>query len=346
MLQRLPPSAALYEAATAGVGLGSLPYWRYTMQFSGLPAVKIPMRVSRPKGSRTRFDAAVARLAPYQGTWTKSDRTRQKLSRQLAEDMVEGIARRYNTNVYLEGTAPRSSAVIKKLRKLKRRSDALARELREVTELNARIVCHEARIRSGTRSRATIFEAADISGLIPDGRRASSWDRRVSSLSKALEILSKEVPVQWERQGRAVMDKGAKRNHYTESEGTAKWRLLTDGLYVYGIFKPGQATGTEENDLHQFVNEIFEYAVGKEPKNGLLRPLRDLIKPTREENHICARNDELREELDKLAPGKTIDLMSEEELKKCSQIHQELHRNFERQAELSRITWPHAPLPL
>jgi len=142
-----------------------------------------------------------------------------------------------------------------------------------------------------------------------------------------------------------VNDPGAKRNHFTELEGTAKWRLLTDALFAFERFRPGEATGTEEGDLHQFVNEVYEYATGKEPNDGLLRPLRDLIRPTREQDALEKRNDEILKELEALAVGKTIDLMSQAELKRNCELHKEFRCNSNRIAELTKITWPHSPLP-
>jgi hypothetical protein len=313
------------------------------MPLPKLPALNIPERVSLPKGSREHREAAVARLAPHQGIWIRDDGTRQKLSLKFAVQCVEGIARMYNTNLYLERHSPRSSAVLKQIDRIKSRTDGLAQELNQLTYLTARIIYGETEARSRKPARAALFEAADIAGIVPSGRTQSAWTRRLSALSKTLQILAQELPQDWERRGLSVQDKGAKRTHFTELEGTAKWRLLTDSFHVYEGFKPGEGTGTEEGDLHHFVNEIFEYATGKEPKDGLLRPLRDLLKPTREQDALNRRNQEILDELEAIAPGKTIDLMSEAELERSNELHKELSRNFKRRAELTRITWRHTP---
>jgi len=314
------------------------------MPLPALPALDISMDVSLPKGDPAHFISAVERLAPHQGVWVKGDGTRQPLSRVIAEEAVEGVARMYNTNRYLEKKAPRRGAVLKKIDKLKRHLDFVARELSGMDELVARIIYGEALRRSKQPDRLRIFEAADVQGLQKNGASQSAWGDRVARLSQTLGILAAELPSEWERQGYALKDKGCKQNHFTETEGTANWRLRTDALEIYNAFKPGKATGTAEGDLHHFVNEIFEYATGRETNDGIIRPLRDIVRPTREENQIHARNDEIFNELENMAPGKTIEFLTRAELKKMSELHAELDRNRARSAELSKVTWPHAPM--
>lgn len=315
------------------------------MSLPPLPLLNVPANVSRPKGSRVLFEGAVARLAPYKGERVLANGMRKKMSESIARKSVEGIARMYNTNKYLEKQSPRSAAVILKIKNWKRRSESLLRELKGTNPITARLIYGEARRRSTRPQTAKLFSAANVAGLLSEGRTPPAWHLRVSSLVKILDVLERGLPKEWEREGHAIRDKGGKRSHFIESEGTAIWRLGTDALEMFNVFKSGEATGTEEGDFHQFVNEIFEYATGREANDGIFRTLRHLIKPTREEHEIERRNDEILKELESMAPGKTIEYFTEEQLKRHAELHAELHENFDRRAELSKITWPHAPLP-
>src|SRR4029079_14622334 len=98
-----------------------------------------------------------------------------------------------------------------------------------IGNLSARVIYGEALARcKRSKSRERLFEAANLFGLMAEGRSTSPWSRQVSALTTALGLLSVELPTDWEKRGYAVKDKGSKRNHFTETEGTAKRRFLTD----------------------------------------------------------------------------------------------------------------------
>lgn len=306
-----------------------------------LPKLKIPAEVSRPKGSSKFFEKALKRLTPYTGTWTSSKGRKYSLSEQWARREIESVARVYNTNRYFEDNAPRSPAIFKKLQKLKVCVAKLQKELEGIDYLTSRVIVGEASI-SSQQHEGSEFDFSEMRGFLVDDSGSSAWCERVTRLNACLAVMVKDIPCRWAGAGRDIRDKGAKRNHFIETAGTAKQQLLRDTLHIYRTFKPGQDSGTEGSDLHQFIDEIIEYATGKQPSEGIIRPLRDLLTATREEDRLGARIDELFETLDRY---KEIASLSKQE-KRARTLHEkELLRCFMKLRELTWITWPHTRPP-
>src|SRR6478736_592148 len=78
-------------------------------------------------------------------------------------------------------------------------------------------------------------------------------------------------------------DRGGRTNKFIEDMVIPRWKLVSDCLYVFGIFKPGSATATLGKPFHSFVLEVFEYATGK-PAVDYAKVdawIKQLVRPTR-----------------------------------------------------------------
>src|SRR3954447_26250426 len=125
-----------------------------------LRAIRVPKGVSEPRGSRERLTAAVRRLAPHKGVWIKDDGSKQILSEELAIELLDSLARRYNTNTYLTAHAERYSSIDRRLKKLATHAAVLANDLSDLGELTATVIFNEALRSCRSKARSKIIERA------------------------------------------------------------------------------------------------------------------------------------------------------------------------------------------
>jgi len=302
----------------------------------------IPDGVSAPRGSKHFLANAVQRLAPHEGIWIKDDGTKQQLSKDLAIELLHSVARRYNTNSYLASRADRFSAIVRKLKAIEKHADRLAQELRDLKDVTATVIFNAAELSRTTKTSNKIIDQADMAAIVPRGRRSSAWARRASSLSRTTLLVRELLERDRRGGGKGNKDKGGNVNHFTEDQGTPYWALFTDAIYIYEGFKPGKATGTEHGDLHLFVDELLEYATGREPKSTI-RPLRKLLVATREQERRHARSQAINAELEEMLVKTDSD--PNPDLTRFVQLSEEFRENEKAYAALTSKTWPHRPGP-
>lgn len=303
----------------------------------------IPAKVTRPKGSPVHLMQAVEWLAPYKGIWVKDDRSHQKLSKKLAIKLVTSIARRFNSNEHLARDAPRFNDVMIRLKELKKRSDALAKYLENLDDITVGELEHGRKLFTGKYDYASLRSEADVPNLRKQTRtKRSPWTHRLFCLSRCAEITLKDLLQAREREGRSIKDRGGNTNKFKEDIGIPRWRLVTDLLCIYGIFKPGEATATEGKPFHQFVLAVFEYATGKEGETfaNVGFWIKRIVGRTRLDEELRLRGRTLTDRLEQLVASPT---KTEKEVVKT---FRELSAIFAQRKELWAITWPHVRLNL
>jgi hypothetical protein len=236
----------------------------------------VPDDALKPTGPVECLKSAVERLGPFRFETCKeaelgprAAHTRISISRQLAIEQVVGLAFALNRERYLEQGAPRSSDVIENLLHLQK----LTMELSEFIKGLDDITLHHLRTGgTGIRGAADIqafpfFDEADAAGLPAPGilhhkSATSPWLERLEALSHyANSVRTMFMVKQGVDSGKAV-DKGGNTNLHKKLMGSTQFQLVSHGWYVYDLFKPREATGTEGGPFHLFVMEIFEFATG------------------------------------------------------------------------------------
>jgi hypothetical protein len=256
---------------------------------------------------------------------------------------VTSIARRFNSNEYLARDAPRFADVIIRLKELKKRSDALAKYLENLDDITIGELEQSRKLFAGKCDYAFLRSEADVQNLRKQTRtKRSPWTHRLFCLSRCTEITLNDLLRAREREGRSITDRGGNTNKFKEDIGIPRWRLVTDLLYIYGIFKPGEATATEGKPFHQFVLAVFEYATGKEGETfaNVGFWIKRLVRPTRLDEELRLRGRALTDQLDQLVASPT---RTEKDVVK---IFREISAIKAQREELWAITWPHVRLNL
>jgi hypothetical protein len=147
------------------------------------------------------------------------------------------------------------------------------------------------------------MEDADYSRLPrpEQGRTEGDWVSKLDSLSRYATFCLKNF---LECKGIGSIDRadvGGDTNLLKEIAGSPEWGLVLGGWYVYDLFKPDTATGTDGGPFHLFLMDVFEFATGKDPVESRWVPMiKKIVVAQRRFKEIVNREKVLTQELDDL----------------------------------------------
>jgi hypothetical protein len=315
--------------------------------------------VCRPKNP-SHLQVAAAHLGPFQyetkdealaqGAHNRYSGESVGISRGLAFEMIEGVARRFNLDQHMVRGAPRFKHVLENLLKVQRLANALA----ECLESNDDITRHELH-NAGTsverqKQFQSLMQAADVSGLPrmstdDESSADGSWVIRLKSLAAYAKLTVENAINHRVRGHRDARDKGGNTNLWKEAEGSPWWGLVYDCIHIYDLFKPGKATGTLGGPFHRFVLAVFEYATGREgDAHAKVEDwVRKLVKPTLLERQKEAEVAALDAEWDELAL-RDPKLRTEKDLRRIDKLSNKVVQLIREREVLWERMFPHVPL--
>jgi hypothetical protein len=319
-----------------------------------------PEEIRRPK-SPNKLTDVVDHLGPFahetqaealeHGSYSDHKGQRLGISRELASELVEDTARRFNTEEYLERGAPRFKQVVERLKEEKQLVDALIAHM----ESDDDITRHELQ-NAGTSTEhqeqfRTLMEAADVKALprVSTDTTGSGtfWVDRLKSLSSYIETTVNNLVYWRRRQNLTVTDKGGNTNLWKETSGIPRWGLVNDAISIYEIFKPGKATGTELGPFHKFILDLFEYATGRDGSDHAKVDdwLKKLVPAHRQDKRAEKKEDKLDAEIDEIIL-RDPESRTESDLKRVTELTMAVNEIRHKREEYWQIMFPHVRLAL
>jgi len=318
-----------------------------------------PDEETRPRGSKESLQSAIARLGPFKHKFhEQSERAgdclgmdgRIALSEELAFERIWLLANTFNSHESLEQHAPRNSEV--------------ARNLQEITVLAEAFSCLLSSLDDITRHRLQtggsgintftevieypLMETADVAGLPMPGEASlypmsDTWVNRLGALSEYATSVLETFLISQGKRSLEDLDKGGNTNLYKASYGSARWAFVNEGWYLYELFKPGGASGTEGGPFHLFLLDVFEYATGLDPEDEskLSYWLKRMSKINREYHQIIEQSDALRKEQEALWNSPS-GMTSEEIQRRLDEIASKLLAAEHRRLELWTLKFPYS----
>jgi hypothetical protein len=315
--------------------------------------------ISRPKKPSDLAKVVDEYLGPFahqtqaealkHGAYFEHNGQRLGISRALASELVEDVARRFNTEKYLERGAPRFKHVMERLNEKKRLVDALIAHM----ESDDDITRHELQnVGTGTEHQEqfrALMEAADVKALprvsTDETASGTSWVDRLKSLSSYIDTTSINLVVWRRRQNLSEVDKGGNTNLWKETIGIPRWGLVNDAISIYEMFKPGKATGTESGPFHRFILDLFEYATGREGTDHAKVEdwIKDLVPAHREDKRAAKKEAKLDAEIDEII-FRDPESRTESDLKRVAELKMAVDEIRHKREEYWQIMWPHVRL--
>jgi hypothetical protein len=257
------------------------------------------------------------------------------LCKELAQELVEDIACRFNVEEHLARDALRFAHVLDRLKVVRDMGLAYADELESLDDisryelLRGNLNAEPGRPMKDTRAHRLYLE----------------WINQLRHRSLYTENVRQTLIERRKSRKREPVDRGGNTNVWKEREGAPRWGLVNDATQIFELFKPGEATGTEGGAFHEFVNDVFEYATGREGTTHAKVEswVKKLVKAHREQRELqseCARLAAEWKNLTDRDPKRT-NTKIEKRLQEVFMDELQLDR---RQRELWRVMWPHARL--
>jgi hypothetical protein len=213
------------------------------------------------------------------GPWTAMN-GRMAVSEELAIEKINNLVAGYLQQLERSKGAPRLKDAVQNFEALHMLAGLLAATLEDLDDFT-RSYLHNAGSGIAMYMEFTtppMAKAAKIAGLPKSGEeeprdRAESWVAQLRALQEYIEFSSRNLAVSKGIADLSRPDKGGSTDLYKHLYGTPQWNLVTGGRFVFEMFKPRQAKGTEGGAFHLFLQDIFEFATGKDPEeDGTLLP--------------------------------------------------------------------------
>src|SRR5262245_13112568 len=313
-----------------------------------------PENVTKPKGPYRCLDDAIKLLGPIRyktsreaeakGAWGTLDDHRLPLSREVAEELITDIAITFNVDTYLAANAPRLKSLLTQLTELECRARDLARFIEQLDDITLMHVRPEGMPEALRSSLKNLLPIADLHGLPSAQERSERQDDWTNGLY-ALADVARRVREHTLRMrgfdGNTPADKGGSTNLFKEHNGSPGWALVYAALQVYELFKPGEATGTEGGNFHQFTMTVFEFATGDDPDDcshflPWVKKLAKLARQIREKNTELGAIAEQFDKFDKGEAHLTSNMAAELAAREC--------QLWDQQHQLRCAMWPHLKL--
>jgi hypothetical protein len=257
---------------------------------------------------QTRFEAAAS------GHFYEELGVRLEISRELALDLIEDVAKQFNKEKFLSRGAPRFKTLINNITETQDLLIQLADKLDTLDDI----------------MRCELAVDDDVNDLIP----------RLVALASRCETTKEELRTRRAQQNLPVVDLGGNTNIWKEEVGNPRWGLVNDALQIYEIFHPGGARGTVEGKFHEFVLGLFEYATGQEGADHAKVDdwIKRLVKAHREDKRLRSKQRDLDAECDEIA-CRSDALESDNE--KISHNMASVKAIARKRIELWRVMYPH-----
>jgi hypothetical protein len=315
--------------------------------------------ISRPKKPSDLAKVVDEHLGPFahqtqaealeHGAYFEHNGQRLGISRELASELVEDVARRFNTEEYLERGAPRYKHVVERLNEGKRLVDALIAHMESDDDITRHELQNAGTSMEHQEQFRTLMEAADVKALprvsTDKAGGGTSWVDRLKSLSSYIEATSFNLVAWRRRQNLSEVDKGGNTNLWKETIGIPRWGLVSDAIWIYEMFKPGKATGTESGPLHKFILDLFDYATGREGnKHAKVEDwLKKLVPAHREDKRAAKKEAKLDAEIDELIL-RDPESRTGSDLKRITELKMSVDEIRHKREEYWQIMWPHVRL--
>ena len=270
-------------------------------------------------------------------------------SRELAIELVEETASVFNTASYLVNGAPRFKHTVGALSTMQQLADALCSHLNSLDDITR----HQLQCAGvGEEFRGPfidLMKAADAHGLPRKSTEQiddpSPWVYRLSKLSAYAEVTRTNLIELRRRENRSEKDVGGNTNLWKEDVGVPRWGLVTDALKIYELFKPDKARATIGGKFHQFAQDLFEYATGKDASVHAKVDdcVKSVVKATRQDKALEEKEDRLEAEQWEIFehdPG----LSKEANYARINEIRNELAEISHRRRPLWQKMYPHLRL--
>jgi hypothetical protein len=255
------------------------------------------------------------------------------ISKELAQELVKDIACRFNVEEHLARGAPRFAHVLDRLTVIRDMAVALADELDLLDDISRYEL-----LRGNLNAEAgPLMRASRAHNLYLE------WISQLRKRSMYIERVQRFMVERRKREKREPIDRGGNTNMWKEQQGAPRWGLVNDAIQIFELFKAGEATGTERGNFHEFVNDVFEYATGREGTTHAKVEswVKILVKAHREARKlqsVYARHDAEWNSLTDRDPMRT----SIDTEKRLLEIVRNEMKLDQRQWELWQAMWPHA----
>jgi hypothetical protein len=200
-----------------------------------------------------------------------------EFSEEFVKSEIVGIARIYRGHQIQAATAPRVNVPRESFA-------AMAKTANELRELISNMGDVERIMFAGADVPRKLYLQARV-GWLPQSlamQRPDSESKWLSQLAAFAELSLKLLATYNQEVG---PDVGGRTNVHTQSFNSPEYVLIGYAWSLFEKHKPGQATGGETGEFHQFVQEIYEYATGKGANEvgapALINKIKEMLKPLR-----------------------------------------------------------------
>lgn len=92
-----------------------------------------------------------------------------------------------------------------------------------------------------------------------------------------------------------AVDKGGNTNLFKEYRTSAEYNLVVQGWNLFQRFRPNEAKGGEGSDFYNFLQNVYEYATGRDAENysGVTNWIKALARPLRKLDELLAEKTQL-----------------------------------------------------
>jgi hypothetical protein len=313
---------------------------------------RVSDQVARPKKPELLAEIAEEYLGPFKyrtqeqaladGRANEDFGTRLGISRELALELIEDIARRFNEEMFLCRDAPRLKDVVNNLIELQQMAAAFAAKLSSLDDLTRHVLAEAAK--GQEKKLQQLMTEADVASLPApeaDERDPCAWVTRLDAISSYFDAARGCFQQQREKQGRQLKDVGGNTNLWKEEAGSPRWGLVYDALQIYEMFHPEKAKATVGGKFHEFVLQLFEYTTGREGADHAKIDdwVKKLVKVHRDEKQLRLRQLALDAECEEIAFRATPAHKSDRE--KIGRNMTTVGAIARQRARLWRIMYPH-----
>jgi hypothetical protein len=215
-----------------------------------------------------------------------------KPTKELALRYVDGLAMKFRQDGFLMKGAPRVGVDRKEMLHIQ----GLVTELRDAledtndfTRIGLQMGCFK--FDDGLPA-SPLVARANVAGLPLPGEigargAPSGWALQLDALAHYLDRCIGKCSQK--------EDRGGNTNAYKEDWGSPESALVESAWYVFDLFKPGKASGSETGPFQEFVDTIANYATGHE-RTSLHAAVKRWSKQHRESKHEVTELTRLRRE--------------------------------------------------
>jgi hypothetical protein len=219
--------------------------------------------VKKPK-KPGHLPVAVDRLGPFEFR-TETEARRHGLlvqlpdgeprgcSRELAKELVNDVAWRFNTEQHLARHAPRFAHVLRRYEVIRDKAFELADALEALDDIGRFEL-----LRNSLKSESKSLLEDPAHGLYAE------WIGQLRNRALYVERVRQTLINRRKEKNREAVDRGGNTNLWKEYQGAPTWGLVCDALTVFNLFKFGKATTYAAGAFQQFVNDVFEFATGRQ----------------------------------------------------------------------------------